>query len=75
MGAFGRTASTRCAASRTALKEVHDGHTPRRLQPAEQLYTRTRREHGALLTPRLGEPLERDSLTTPWWREVLAHRS
>jgi hypothetical protein len=27
------------------------------------------------LTPRLGEPLERDSLTTPWWREVVARRS
>ena len=44
-------------------------------EPAERLYTRTRREHAALLTPRLGEPLERDSLTTPWWREVVARRS
>lgn len=44
-------------------------------EPAERLYTRTRREHAALLTPRLGEPLERDSLTTPWWREVMARRS
>jgi L-ascorbate metabolism protein UlaG (beta-lactamase superfamily) len=44
-------------------------------EPAEHLYTRTRREHAALLTPRLGEPLERDSLTTPWWREVVARRN
>jgi L-ascorbate metabolism protein UlaG (beta-lactamase superfamily) len=43
-------------------------------EPAEQLFARTRREQAALLTPQLGQPLERDSITAPWWRDVVDRR-